>query len=206
MKSATKLMTITLLTAGALTFAGDMTAKKSLAIGMAAPMADVKMKNIAGDSLSIADAKGPKGTLVIFTCNHCPYVKAWEDRIAALGNQAKQDGLGVIAINSNDPSSHAEDGFDEMVTRAKEKGMNFAYVVDDTSGVARAFGATRTPEAFLFDANGKLAYHGAIDDNAEDAAAVKSHYLADAIGAVVAGKLPANKETKAVGCGIKFRS
>jgi hypothetical protein len=92
-----------------------------------------------------------------------------------------------------------------MQTRAKERGMKFAYAYDATSGIARAFGATRTPEAFLFDASGKLVYHGTIDDNADDAAAVKDAYLANAVNAVAGGKAVPVAETKALGCGIKFR-
>lgn len=181
------------------------TAKGPLALGSAAPMADTKLKNVDGRELSIAAAKGAKGTLVVFTCNHCPFVIAWEDRIVALGNRALEQGIGVIAINSNDPAHNADDSFEGMVKRAKEKGMKFPYAVDASSDLARAFGATRTPEAFLFDAAGKLVYHGTIDDNAQDADKVKETYLKNALDALVAGSEIAVKETKAIGCGIKFR-
>ena len=125
--------------------------------------------------------------------------------IVNLGNEAGAKGIGMIAINSNDPKVNADDSYDVMKTRAKERGMKYAYAYDATSEVARAFGATRTPEAFLFDANGKLVYHGTIDDNADDPAAVKDAYLADAGNAVASGKSVAVSETKALGCGIKFR-
>ena len=177
----------------------------ALAIGAAAPMKDVKLRNVDGRELTIAEVAGAKGTLVVFTCNHCPYAKAWESRIVALGNAASKRGVGVIAINSNDPAVAAEDGYEQMQQRAKDKGFEFPYVVDSTSNVARAFGATRTPEAFLFDAKGVLVYHGTIDDNSEDPAAVEAHYLADAVDALVAGKPVTTAETKALGCGIKFR-
>ena len=178
----------------------------ALQLGAAAPQNTVKMRNIDGRELSIAEVAGSKGTLVIFTCNHCPWAKAWETRIAELGNTYRQRGIGVIAINANDPSTNAEDSFDKMVTRAKERDFQFPYVVDNGSKVARAFGAERTPEAYLFDANGVLVYHGTIDDNADDANAVKQHYLRDALEAVVSGQAVALKETKALGCGIKFYS
>jgi peroxiredoxin len=181
-------------------------ANSLLAIGSSAPMADIKMKNIDGSMLALNDLKGAKGTLVIFTCNHCPYAVAWEDRYAAIGNQAIKDGFGVVAINANDPSRNPIDGLEGMAARAKEKGFKFPYVVDDPGQVAKAFGATRTPEVFLFDAAGKLAYHGAIDDNAEDASAVQTHYLKDALTAVGSGKEVVTKNTKAIGCSIKFRS
>src|SRR4029077_11982410 len=114
-------------------------------------------------------------------------------------------GVGVIWINANDPTLHEEDGFTETQARAKALGLTFPYVVDETSGVARAFGASVTPEAFLFDAGGKLAYHGTIDDNRKEPDKVKVRYLKDALDAVVTGKAPAVPETKGLGCGIKFR-
>jgi AhpC/TSA family protein len=161
---------------------------------------------VDGKELSIAQAKGAKGTLVVFTCNHCPWAKAWHSRIVALGNKSAKRGVGVIAINANDPSAYPEDDFSTMQSNAKKTKMGFPYVVDATSDVARAFGATRTPEAFLFDAEGKLVYHGAIDDNAKQPDQVKTRYLEDAVNALVDGKEIALAETKALGCGIKFRS
>jgi peroxiredoxin len=180
------------------------TAAAGLQLGAQIPQRDVKMRNVDGREVSIADVGGAKGTLVIFTCNHCPWAKAWETRIATLGNTYAQRGVGVIAVNANDPVAYADDGFDAMVQRAKDRDFQFPYVVDAGSRVARAFGAERTPEAFLFDAGGELVYHGTIDDNADDAGAVKRHFLRDALDAVAAGQPVPLKETKALGCGIKF--
>jgi len=177
-----------------------------LAIGSQAPMADMKMKSVDGKTVSIADVQGKKGTLVVFTCNACPWAKAWETRIVEIGNAAAKQGVGMIAINSNDPDVQAEDGFDAMKKRAKDRGIQYPYVVDATSELARAFGATRTPEAFLFDAKGKLVYHGTIDDNPHEPDKVQSRYLKDAVTAVASGKSPSVAETKAFGCSIKFRS
>ena len=176
---------------------------KTLAIGDAAPMTDVKLANVNGKSVTIADVKGKNGTLVVFTCNACPFAKAWETRIVELGNTYAKKGIGMIAINANDPAVQAEDAFAVMQSRAKDRGMKYPYVVDATSNVARAFGATRTPEAFLFDASGKLVYHGAIDDNKE-ADQVKERYLHDALEATAAGKQVVTAETKSMGCSIKF--
>lgn len=178
----------------------------ALEIGKAAPMADVKMANVDGKSLSIAEVKGAKGTLVIFTCNSCPWAQAWQSRIAELGNAYVKQGIGVVAINSNDASLKPEDDMPAMQERAKMLGLAFPYVMDATSDVARAFGATRTPEVFLFDAKGKLAYHGAVDDNAHKPAEVTVRWLNDALSATAAGKAVAVKETKSLGCTIKFRS
>jgi AhpC/TSA family len=185
-------------------FAGE--GATPLALGAKVPMATTKMKNVDGKMVAIADVTGKAGTLVIFTCNHCPFAKGWEERIVELGNAYSKKGVGVILINSNDPARYTEDGLPEMQTRAHTRGLLVPYVVDDTSAVARAFGATVTPEAFLFDRNGKLAYHGTIDDNHRDPAKVQSRYLKDALDAVVTGKAPALPETKSLGCGIKFRS
>jgi len=176
-----------------------------LGIGDKAPSTTVKMKNVDGSELSIADVAGKQGTLVMFSCNHCPFVKAWQGRIASVGNAAKTKGIGVIVINPNDPTDYPEDSYAEMQKRSKDLGFTFPYVVDATSDVARAFGATRTPEAFLFDKDGKLVYHGAIDDSKE-ADQVTAHFLQDAINAALAGKAVPVAETKAIGCSIKFRS
>jgi hypothetical protein len=180
-------------------------APKSLAIGDTAPMRELRMKSVDGRELSIADVAGKKGTLVVFMCKHCPWVQAWQSRITAVGNSALGRGIGVIAINSNDPASYPEDDFEPMKAQAKVLNMKFPYVVDATSGLASSFGATRTPEVFLFDASGKLVYHGAVDDNARDEKAVKSSWMRQAVDAVAAGKAVPVAETKALGCSIKLR-
>jgi peroxiredoxin len=177
----------------------------ALEIGARPPKSSVKMQNVDGSTLSIADVADKKGTLVIFSCNACPWVKAWEDRIASLGNTYRERQIGVIVINANDPAESPEDGFDVMKQRAEERGFAFPYVVDATSEVAAAFGATRTPEVFLFDADQKLVYHGAIDDNAKEPEKVEEHYLRDALEALLAGEPVSVRQTKAIGCSIKFR-
>ncbi len=178
----------------------------ALGLGQSAPLADTKLQNVDGKEISIAQAKGARGTLVVFTCNHCPWAKAWHSRIVSLGNKSMKRGLGVIAINSNDPEAYPEDDFATMQSNAKKSKMAFPFAVDATSDVARAFGATRTPEAFLFDSKGLLVYHGAIDDNAHHPDEVKVHYLEDAVNAMIEGKEITLAETKALGCGIKFRT
>lgn len=184
----------------------DAAPPAALAIGQPVPMRDQKMKNVDGRELSIGDVTGKRGTLVIFMCNHCPWVKMWQGRIAKVGNAALARGIGVIAVNANDPAAYPEDDFDNTKTRAKDLAFKFPYVVDATSDLARAFGATRTPEAYLFDAGGKLVYHGAVDDNAKEAKSVENPWLQQAVTAVAAGKAVATTETKAFGCGIKLRA
>jgi thiol-disulfide isomerase/thioredoxin len=188
------------------TMGNSVEAGNALDLNTKAPKADVKMKGVDGAWHTIQGVAGEKGTLVLFSCNACPWVKKWEDRISSIGNEYQKKGIGVIMINPNDPAKVAEDGFEEMVARTKAKAFGFPYVVDATSEVARAFGATRTPEAFLFDANGKLVYHGAIDDNASDAKAVEVPYLKNALNAVIAGEAIPTAKTKALGCSIKFHN
>ena len=163
------------------------------------------MRNVDGHELTIGSLAGRRGTLVVFTCNHCPWARAWESRLTELGNTYRGRGIGVIAINSNDPAEHAEDGFEQMQERSRTLGMQFPYVVDATSDVARAFGATRTPEAFLFDADRHLVYHGAIDDNAHEPDAVQHRYLHDALEALLHGRPIEPSTVRSMGCTIKFR-
>lgn len=191
-------------TALALMAACAMHANAVIKIGDPLAEVEVKMENVDGAMVSIADVKGPKGTLVVFTCNHCPFVIAWQARMVGLANTYKDKGFGVIFINSNDPATKG-DSLEEMKQLAKQQGYQFPYVVDATSGVARSFGATKTPDIFLFDAAGKLAYHGAVDDNSRNPDQVKETYLKDALEAVLAGQSVNVQETKAVGCSIKFR-
>jgi peroxiredoxin len=183
-----------------------LAAAAPLAIGTKLPATDAKLKNPAdGKELTLGKVAGKKGTLVVFTCNHCPYAKAWEERIVELGNVYAKKGIGVVLVNANDSSKNAGESPENVAARAKERGMQFPYAVDETSGLARTFGAEKTPEAFLFDRDGKLAYHGTIDDNSDEPAKVSKRYLKDALEAVLAGKAPAPAETKSLGCGIKFR-
>jgi hypothetical protein len=178
----------------------------ALNIGDRMPKLDPKvtaMKGVDGRIHDLNSSKGPHGTLVIFSCNHCPYVKAWEDRIRDLGNSV-MDRLAVIQINSNDAQKYPEDSFEKMKERAQQKSFKFPYVVDATSAVARAFGATKTPEFFLFNKEGVLVYKGAFDDD-HRAGKEKRPFLKNAIDQLVKGEKVDPSQTKAVGCGIKFR-
>ena len=186
--------------------AEDADGPRALTLGSAMPMKTTSLKNVDSKKITLGAAAGKKGTLVMFICNHCPWVKAWQTRIASIGNLARTNGVGVVAVNSNDPALYAEDSFDSMRKRARDVGYKFSYVVDETSDLARAFGASHTPEVFLFDGAGKLVYHGAIDDNAHDESAVEHRWLQQAVEAVQAGKAVPVAETKALGCGIKARA
>ena len=150
-------------------------------------------------------AEDKEAVAVIFTCNHCPYARAWEDRIVRIQADYAARGLQVIAISANDPQRYPADSFPKMKERAQEKGFNFPYLYDESQEVARAYGAERTPEVFLLGKDARLLYHGSVDDNYEDPGAVRNHYLRDALDAALAGEEPRVVETLPIGCTIKWR-
>ncbi len=166
------------------------------------PLADEKMKDVSGKEVSLNSSKTAKGLLVIFSCNTCPYVKLSESRIKELSDNCIKQGIGCIIVNSNEAQRSEEDSFDEMVKYASAQKFNCPYVVDANSKLADAFGATRTPQCFLFNSKG-LVYKGAIDDNVKDPSLVKTHYLQDAIDALAKNEIPKLQETKSIGCTIK---
>jgi peroxiredoxin len=169
--------------------------------------ADFSLKNVDNSMVSLANIKDAKGFIVVFTCNHCPYSIAYEDRLIELQKKFKPLGYPVVAINPNDPAVVAEDSFEEMQNRAKTKKFNFAYLFDEGQKVYPLFGATRTPHCYVLEKNADkqliVKYIGAIDDNHENPTEVKATYLTDAVNALVAGKLPEPNFTKAIGCSIK---
>lgn len=173
-----------------------------IALNAAIPKADLNMKDVKGNMVNLNSIKTDKGILVIFSCNTCPYVKLSESRIKEFTDYCLSNGIGCILVNSNEAQRTEEDSFDEMVKYHKEQGLKCSYVVDTNSQLADAFGATRTPQCFLFNKTG-LIYKGAIDDNVKDAAQAKSHYLKDALEALVKGSVPSVQQTKSIGCTIK---
>ena len=177
---------------------------KELDLGSILPLGDIKMADISGKDVSLNDAKGKNGLLVIFSCNTCPWVIAWEDRYVELAETYKDKGVGIVAINSNETKFENVDSMEEMQEHAQENGYNFYYTMDKKSNLARAFGATRTPHIYLFDKKDKLVYRGAIDDNARKPDKVENTYLADAIDNMLAGSAIDPAATKALGCAIKF--
>lgn len=174
-----------------------------LPIGASIPSPSAKMKDISGKEVSFNDAMSKNGLLVMFSCNTCPVVKKYQSRTLELAKIAKGKGIGVILLNSNEATRGDGDSYDDMKEYGQDQGYHFNYVVDANSTMANAFGATRTPEVFLFDKTGKLVYHGAIDDNANGGDEVTKKYASTAIEELVAGKEIATKQTKSVGCTIK---
>ncbi|MGY8763290.1 MAG: thioredoxin family protein [Fidelibacterota bacterium] len=175
-----------------------------LEIGSAMPLMDHQLADISGNTITLADVKGDAGTLVVFSCNTCPWVIRWEDRYVSLANTYAPKGIGMIAVNSNAARFGSEDSLEEMVEHAKNNGYNFPYAQDPESELASAFGATKTPHIYLFNADDKLVYLGAIDDNAKNAKKVEVPFLANAIDALLAGNPINPQTTKALGCSIKF--
>ncbi len=180
--------------------------KKGYEIGDEAT--DFKLKNIDGKMVSLSDYKSAKGFIVIFTCNHCPYAKKYEDRIIALDKMYKNQGYPVIAINPNDPQVQPQDGFNEMIQRAKEKGFTFPYLLDDGQKIYPQYGATKTPHVFVLKKeNGKniVKYIGAIDNNYEDANDVSEYYVQDAVNSLLKNEEVKTAKTVAIGCTIKVK-
>ena len=173
-----------------------------LPIGAVIPKADVKMKNIDGNEVSLSDVKGKNGLLVMFSCNTCPYVVKNQARTIEACKYASGKDFGVILLNSNEGARNGGDSFHEMKEYAKKQNYSWKYAVDKNSELADAFGANRTPECYLFDKNGKLVYHGAIDDNPGNAVNVSRKHLVTAMDEVLAGKDVSQKETRSVGCSI----
>lgn len=174
-----------------------------LPLGASLPKADVKMKDVSGKEVSLQEIKTDKGLLVMFSCNTCPYVIKNQGRSYEICKYAMGSGLGVAVLNSNEAKRGDDDSYEEMKAYAKDQGYGWYYLVDQRSAMADAFGANRTPECFLFDGNGKLVYHGAIDDNPNDASAVSRKHLRMAVDEVLNGKEVSVKESRSVGCGIK---
>ncbi len=170
------------------------------------PLVEFELKGVDGKTHSTRKFASKKILIVIFTCNHCPYAKAYQDRIIAVQKDYASKGVQIVAINSNDDSKYAEDNFEGMKTRAKEKGFNFPYLRDGSQNIARSYGAKATPHVFVFDSSRKLRYVGAIDDNWENPVAAKMKYLEEAIGSILANKEVKTKETMPIGCTIKWKS
>lgn len=167
---------------------------------------DFKLENVDNREVALSDYKNQKGLILVFTCNPCPFAKAYEQRIINLHKKYADQGFPVLAINPNDEKISPEDTMEKMKSLASERAYPFPYLKDETQEVYRAYGATRTPHIYLLqmdEGEFKVAYIGAIDDNAMDSGAVSNRYLEDAIASIQAGKTPNPNTTKAIGCTIK---
>lgn len=199
-----KIMFVFMLAASVSVFASNNSGK--LAIGDKPVLPEVKMDDVSGAKISLADVKKENGLLVMFSCNTCPFVLQWEDRFPDLKAWADKNKVGMVVLNSNHQKRDGEDSFEAMKKHAKEKGYNFYYALDDQSLIANSFGGQTTPHAFLFNSKMELVYKGAIDDSYKSAKDVKQPYLKDAIASLSSGKKIAVAETKPVGCSIKRKT
>lgn len=175
-----------------------------LDIGATLPLAGETLQNVTGSATSFGQEMGDQGLAVIFWSNTCPWVAKYEDRVIALAEEYEPAGVGFVIVNANDPSDYPEEGADAIRQHAAEMNYPFPYLVDEGSQAALAFGASRTPQVFLFDANSTLVYEGTVDDSPSDAAQVSEKYFRDAMDQLIAGTQVAVQKTKAFGCTIKF--
>ena len=176
---------------------------QQLPLGSTLPLGDVQMEDISGRNLSLNEVKGDNGLLVIFSCNTCPWVIKWEDRYPLVQELATVNDIGIILLNPNEDYRDKGDGMEDMILHAEKAGYNLPYVLDKNHRLADAFGASRTPHVYLFNAEDKLVYVGAIDDNANSAADVEEFYVEDAIEQLSAGQAITRSSTKSIGCTIK---
>lgn len=174
-----------------------------LNIGDRAPLLNQRVVDTSGRTVTLNETANRNGLMVIFTCNTCPWVTKWENRYNSLASLAGSNGIGVIALNPNERIRNRGESMDDMKKRSQKQDYNFPYALDKDHKIADAFGATRTPEVFLFDSNLQLVYHGAIDDNADNASQVESAYAEEAINALIAGNQIENEKTRSLGCTIK---
>jgi peroxiredoxin len=176
---------------------------KTLQIGSTIP--NFNLHSIDGKKYSLNSFKDKKALIIIFSCNHCPYVQAYENRIMAIQKDYEEKGVSIVAINSNDAVQYPDDSFEEMKKRAVLKKFNFVYLRDEDQSVAQNFDAAHTPEIFLFDKERKLVYHGKIDDNWREEQKVKTKYLREALDEMLSGKEISVPETYSIGCTIKWK-
>jgi len=176
---------------------------KKVEIGQRAP--DFSLPGVDGKDYTLNSFKDKKVIVVLFTCNHCPYAQAYEDRLVNIQRDFDAKGAQFVAINPNDSAGYPEDGFENMVKRAKKKQFNFPYLRDEAQRVARAYGAEYTPEVFVLNAKHEVRYIGRVDDNWQHPDKARTHDLRDAIAAVLAHKKVANPVTHAIGCTIKWK-
>lgn len=176
----------------------------STVLSIGAPLPHFQLPSVDGLTIDTHLIKDPV-LVVIFTCNHCPYAQAYEDRLIALAKHFDEEGAQFVLINSNDSEQYPDDSFEAMKNRYKEKGFLFPYCHDESQEIAKKYGALCTPHCFVFDQKRKLQYKGRVDDNWKNPAEIKEQNLRDAIEATLKGEIPPKQEANAIGCSIKWK-
>lgn len=175
----------------------------SLNIGDKAPYFSLRATD--GKIYTISDFGGRNALVIIFTCNHCPYSQAYDQRLCELSRDYKEQGVAFVAVSANDPVMYPEESFEKMVERSRELGFPYPYLQDEMQIMAQAYDAACTPEIFLFDSDLRLRYHGCVDDNHHQPSLVTRHYLKEALDAVLSGEAPDPALTPVLGCSIKWK-
>jgi peroxiredoxin len=180
-----------------------LTESRDLPLGTPCP--DFQLPSVDGKTFARDDFRDAKALVVMFICNHCPYVQAVEDRIIQLHRDYAPRGVQLVGICSNDPTDYPDDRPERLLSRWRERRYGFPYLIDEPQDVARAFHAVCTPDIFVFDGDRRLAYHGRIDDNWKEPAKVQRQEMREALDALLAGHRPAREQPQSIGCSIKWR-
>jgi peroxiredoxin len=182
-----------------------MALTENVDVALGSPCPDFSLPTVDGKRAARDDFRDKAALVVMFICNHCPYVQAVEDRLIALAREYSPKGVQFVGICSNDPSSYPDDAPKRLLARWREKQYGFPYLVDESQDVARAFDAVCTPDLYVYDGARRLAYHGRLDDNWKEPGKVKRRDLAAALDAIVAGSSPAREQITSIGCSIKWK-
>ena len=177
----------------------------SVGLPLGSSAVDFQLKGVDDKTHKLNSFADRKALVVVFSCNHCPYVQAYEDRMIQLQKDYSAKGVTLVAINSNDDSGYPEDSYPNMIKRAKDRGFNFPYLRDNTQDIAKKYGAICTPHVFAFDQQRRLQYKGRIDDN-RNPESVKTKDLRDALDAMLVGRKPSVQETRPFGCSVKWKN
>ena len=177
----------------------------SVGLPLGSPAVDFELRGVDGKTHNLNSFSNNKALVVVFSCNHCPYVQAYENRMVQIQKDYSGKGVTLVAINSNDDTGYPEDSYPNMIKRAKDRGFNFPYLRDDTQEIARKYGAICTPHVFAFDQQRRLQYKGRIDDN-RNPESVKTKDLRNALDAILADHKPSVQETRPFGCSVKWKN
>lgn len=178
---------------------------KSEPIPMGTPAPEFQLKSVDGKEYTLESFSDAKVLVVMFICNHCPYVQAIEDRIIALRRDYESKGVQLVGICSNDPTDYPDDAPGKLKERWETKSYGFPYLIDETQKVAKAYGAVCTPDIYVYGPDRGLAYHGRIDDNWQEPTQVKRQEIREALDALLADQTPAKEQFPAMGCSIKWK-